>query len=219
MDRIDQGNGGPPAAPKATATIAAAACWWIALFLLLVALTVDSLASAPDLLRLIVVGLAAVALAVGFFLVYARRPAPGTLVGLRRFNVVMMWLVAAGVAAYAVVPGGRQAPRPVASPALVTVNPGVDEAQLASASKRTFTVRGMVCQSCVETVTQALLGVPGVLAADVELSSGTAVVSSSGDTVPPDTALVSAVVKAGYKAWRNSGGDGDGGERGKDGDD
>ena len=62
----------------------------------------------------------------------------------------------------------------------------------------------MVCQSCVETVTEALLAVPGVLVVDVELEGGRAVVSSA-----PDTALVNAVVAAGYKAWPRTSGEGD----------
>jgi copper chaperone CopZ len=219
MDALDNDKSGSSAAPKATSTIAAAICWWIALFLLLVALTVESLSSAPGRLRLIVVGLAAGALGVGFFLAYARRPATRSFVGLRRFNAVMLWLVALGIAAYALVPRGGATTGAVAPSDPVTVKPGVDEAQLAAASKRTFVVRGMVCQSCVETVTEALLGVPGVLAADVELEGGWAVVSSAPDAIPPDTALVNAVVAAGYKAWPRAHDESDGTEQTKVSDD
>jgi len=209
VDAPDLNKSGFSAAPKATSTVAAAACWWIALFLLLVAFTVESLSSAPGRLRLFVAVLAAAVLGIGFFFAYARRPATRSFVGLRRFNAVMMWLVAAGVAAYALVPRGNSANKAVTPPEVVAVKPGVNEAQLAIASKRTLTVRGMVCQSCVATVTEALLAVPGVLAADVELESGRAVVSSAPDAPPPDTALVTAVVAAGYKAWPRASGEGD----------
>ena len=181
--------------------VAAAVCWWVALFLLLAALTVESLSSAPGVMRAIVVVLASGVLGAGFFLAYARRPRAGSLVGLRRFNSVMLWLVVLGLGAYALVPRGGSVPQAVKPAEVVSVKVGVDEAQLAAAAKRTLTVEGMVCQSCVKTVTEALLGVPGVLAADVDLEGGRAVVSSTRDGTPPDSALVSALLAVGYKVW------------------
>jgi copper chaperone CopZ len=204
---------------KATRTIAVAVCWWIALFVLLLALTVESHFSAPRQMRPIVAGLAAVTVGIGFFLAFGRRPPTGSLVGLRRFNTVMLWLVVAAVAAYALVPRAGPGAREVGAPKPLSVKPGVDEERLGTASRRTFTVEGMVCQSCVQTVTEALLGVPGVLAAEVELESGRAVVSSAGDASPPDTSLVNAIVTAGYKARRTAGGDGAGTDRAEEKDD
>jgi copper chaperone CopZ len=122
----------------------------------------------------------------------------------------MIWVVAAGVAAFALVPRDDPARRAVSGKAVSSVAPGVDEEQLARANKKTFLVRGMVCQSCVETVTEALLGVPGVLAADVSLEGGRAVVSTDPNAVPADTALVNTVLRAGYKLWPTP--DGDSGE-------
>jgi copper chaperone CopZ len=205
MDRQKSGFVGP---------VAAAACWWIALFLVLAALTVENLASSPALLRVVAVAAAALALGIGFFLVYAGKRKSGGYVGLRRFNSVMIWVTAASVAAYALIPreeaaGEAAAPAAAAPagapPAIVSVSPGVGEERLAAAATRTLAVKGMVCQSCVETVTEALLGVPGVLAAHVDLESGSAVVSSDTETAPPDSALVDAVVGAGYRAWRTDG--------------
>jgi copper chaperone CopZ len=203
----ESGPAGTPPEPKPTRMLAAASCWWIALFVLLVAVTLESLSTAPGTLRLVVVLLAAGVLAVGFVLFYGRRPAPGVFVGLRRFNAVMLWMVAVGVAAYALAP--REGPKsPAMTPKeMMSFKPGVDEAQLAGASKRTLGIGGMVCQSCVETVTAALLGVPGVLSADVELESGRAVVSSAADAAPADTTLITAVEAAGYKAWPLAGGE------------
>jgi len=182
-------------------------CWWTALFLVLAALTIESLSSSPARLRLLVVVLAGGLVLAGFFFIFAKKPASGTYVGLRRFNAVMIWVVAAGVAGFALAPREDPSRRAVSEKAVSSVAPGVDEARLARANKKTFLVEGMVCQSCVETVTEALLGVPGVLSAVVQLEGGRAVVSSDPDAAPPDTALVTAVVKAGYKLWPASGGD------------
>jgi copper chaperone CopZ len=191
--------------------IAAAACWWVTLFLILAALTIEGMATSPARLRMVVVAAAAVVLACGFFLVYARKQAPGSYVGLRRFNAVMIWIVSVGLAMFALIPRGGTVeeavspaaalPEVVSPTAGISVAPGVSEAQLAAANKKRLTVKGMVCQSCVETVTEALLDVPGVLAADVDLEDGSARVSSDPCKSPSDSMLVSAIIQAGYKAW------------------
>lgn len=58
-------------------------------------------------------------------------------------------------------------------------------------------VTGMTCGMCVQHVTLALQGVPGVRAAKVDLGSSSATVEHEGAT---RTALLQAVSEAGYEA-------------------
>jgi copper chaperone CopZ len=183
------------------APLVAAACWWIPLFLILLALTIEGSAASPARLRLIVIAVAAVMLSFGFFLGYVRRPkSDSRLRGLWRFNVAMTWIVAAGAIAFGVTSFENGATRPEVA-ATATAVGNVDPAKLAGATKKTYIVKGMTCQGCVQTVTEALTGVPGVFAAEVDLVGGSAVVSMDPARIPPDSAVVGAVVEAGYKAW------------------
>lgn len=60
-------------------------------------------------------------------------------------------------------------------------------------------VEGMTCASCVGRVERALTGLPGVVTAEVNLASGTAAVRRLAGSLE-ESALVSAVEKAGYRA-------------------
>jgi copper chaperone len=60
-----------------------------------------------------------------------------------------------------------------------------------------LTITGMTCDHCVNAVTGALQGVPGVTEARVSLDEKLAVVT--GDAVDP-AALVAAVEEEGYEA-------------------
>jgi copper chaperone CopZ len=191
MDERSRERGGIPL------LVAAAVCWWIPLFMILAALTIEGLASSPARLRTWVSAAAALILGVGFLLVYARRPAPGSFVGLRRFNIAMLWVVTAGVAAFAFVPGGNDGRE---ASGVAPASPGASKAPLAPTATTKLEVEGMVSRSGAEAVREALLGVPGVLAVDVDVESGSAVVSSAPGSTP-DSALVEAVVEAGYGAW------------------
>jgi len=61
----------------------------------------------------------------------------------------------------------------------------------------TLDIKGMTCASCVSRVEKALLRLPGVSAAVVNLATETAMVTSMGVS---ENALVAAVAKAGYEA-------------------
>ncbi|MFD2367873.1 heavy metal translocating P-type ATPase [Pseudoduganella sp. GCM10020061] len=92
--------------------------------------------------------------------------------------------------------------------ASVTAAPGVDAQQLAGAVERagyavpsgsvTLDVEGMTCASCVARVEKALLKVPGVTGATVNLATEKAGVRTAGDVAPE--ALAAAVRAAGYEA-------------------
>src|SRR5882762_3004088 len=61
----------------------------------------------------------------------------------------------------------------------------------------TLDIKGMTCASCVSRVEKALLRLPGVSAAVVNLATETAMVTNMGVS---ENALVAAVAKAGYEA-------------------
>jgi P-type Cu+ transporter len=91
--------------------------------------------------------------------------------------------------------------------ASVTVDAGVAQDAIVDAVNRagyevpmsstTLDVKGMTCASCVSRVEKALLRLPGVSAAVVNLATETATVTSMGVN---NDALVAAVIKAGYEA-------------------
>ncbi|MEU8655611.1 heavy-metal-associated domain-containing protein [Actinoplanes philippinensis] len=61
----------------------------------------------------------------------------------------------------------------------------------------TFTVKGMTCSHCVQSVTQELSALPGVTAVEVDLASGGVTVAS--DRALDDEAVRAAVDEAGYE--------------------
>jgi len=63
--------------------------------------------------------------------------------------------------------------------------------------KSVFRVYGMTCASCVVRVEKALAEMPGVVSANVNLASGTALVEYEGDVSPAE--LKRAVADAGYE--------------------
>lgn len=66
----------------------------------------------------------------------------------------------------------------------------------ARGADRRFRVDGMDCAACAQTVEKSIAALSGVQRASV--SFGTATLTVDGDT--PDAAVVSAVVRAGYRA-------------------
>jgi len=72
---------------------------------------------------------------------------------------------------------------------------------------REFAVEGMDCQGCADTVTEALVKIPGVQSAKVSLDAKRAVVVADPSRVPAET-IEAAVDKAGYKAKLLSAGSG-----------
>ena len=64
-------------------------------------------------------------------------------------------------------------------------------------STTSVTVMGMSCGGCASSVREEIVDIPGVSAVDVDLSSGTVIISSD---VPVETvAIKSAVEEAGYQ--------------------
>ena len=63
--------------------------------------------------------------------------------------------------------------------------------------KTTFTITGMTCDNCVKHVRNALLGMPGVTGADIDLATGTGIVEHADLSVAD---LIDAIVEEGYEA-------------------
>lgn len=61
----------------------------------------------------------------------------------------------------------------------------------------TYTVQGMTCGHCVQSVTEEVSEVPGVKGVEVDLASGQVTVSS--DEPVDDAAVRAAVTGAGYQ--------------------
>lgn len=60
-------------------------------------------------------------------------------------------------------------------------------------------IEGMTCGHCVQHVKTALLGVPGVQGAEVDLKGGSAQVTGQADP----SALIAAVEEEGFQASRD----------------
>ncbi|ETS91771.1 MULTISPECIES: heavy-metal-associated domain-containing protein [Veillonella] len=63
---------------------------------------------------------------------------------------------------------------------------------------KVFTVPGMMCSNCKETVEGASLGLPGVLSAEVDLPEKTATVSFDPAKVSVET-ITTAIEKTGFE--------------------
>ncbi len=66
------------------------------------------------------------------------------------------------------------------------------------AIEQIFTVEGMTCDHCAQTVTRAVTEVPGVEDVRVDLPTGTVTVSGSADVAPDEVRAV--IEKAGFSA-------------------
>ncbi|MFI2411948.1 heavy-metal-associated domain-containing protein [Streptomyces sp. NPDC018947] len=64
-------------------------------------------------------------------------------------------------------------------------------------TESTYTVEGMACGHCAESVTEELEGIAGVIAVTVDVDSGTVVVTS--DRVVETADVRAAVEEAGYE--------------------
>ena len=65
---------------------------------------------------------------------------------------------------------------------------------------QTYTVTGMTCSHCVNSVSAEVGTIPGVTDVQVDLTSGTVTVTS--DQPVDDTAVAAAVDEAGYELAR-----------------
>lgn len=62
---------------------------------------------------------------------------------------------------------------------------------------RVYNVKGMSCNHCKKTVTEAISRIPGVTGVEVDLGTGKVTVTFSGE--PDDQKVLEAVEEAGYE--------------------
>jgi copper ion binding protein len=77
------------------------------------------------------------------------------------------------------------------------LEPHTHRGYLSSMDTQTYTVIGMTCQHCVASVTEEVSEIPGVSGVDVDLASGTVVVTAARPVSDED--VRSAVEEAGYQ--------------------
>ena len=72
--------------------------------------------------------------------------------------------------------------------------------EIVVASTKTYTVTGMTCSHCVNSVSSEVRQIPGVSAVQVDLASGSVTVTSEQPV--DDAAVAAAVDEAGYAVVR-----------------
>ena len=70
---------------------------------------------------------------------------------------------------------------------------------MTDAMKKQFTVSGMSCGGCVQSVTKAIARLPGVRNVDVSLDKKAATVEYDDATIEP-AAIIAAIEAAGFEA-------------------
>ena len=177
----------------------ASACCWLPLALVIFGISAGGLAAFFDRFRLLFLMIAVVLLSVGFYLNYFRKERceadmecarPNGV--LKRLNRVVLWLAVVGTVAFGLFPNysGR-------------LFGGGSTAVAADSNKESqvvLRVDGMTCAGCASTVKVSLVGIPGVIAAAVDVAQGRAVVTVDPKYPPAIEVLIAAVNKTGFQA-------------------
>lgn len=189
-------NLGAWAATGATiSAVLSSACCWLPLLLLAFGASATGLSATFEAYRMPSLLAAGSMLAMGFYLVYFRKPVcePGGACSvpssrLARLNKGMLWIATVLVGAFAFFPnyvgaivGGRVA----------------DSAEGATVH---LEIEGMTCEACALHIEKELRSVPGVRAARISYDERRATITADPTTPPTEADLVQAVKRAGYKA-------------------
>lgn len=180
------------------AAILASACCWLPLTLIGLGGSAVGVAGFFEAYRGWFLGAAGLMLALGFYLVYFRRPrcAPGEACEaprprLQRANRILLWSATVLVLAFSTFPDyfgvlsdGRDSYALSAAPGGVT---------------RTYAIEGMTCEGCSGLVRDALTKLPGVTAVDVLYSEKQARVHFARNANVNDGAVLRAVASLGYQ--------------------
>ena len=191
------GRGGLVAAlGSVLAAVVASACCWLPLVLLSFGASAAGLSATFDTMRPWFLGVTAVLLGAGFYLIYFRKEkcAPGEACvvpnrKLQRFNRASLWIATIAVATFAFFPNYVGA---------LARSSSIDATGQAEGSMLLVDVEGMTCEACSVHVRSALNDVPGVLDSTVDYEAGLAVLSIDPLDPPTTAALESAGAKVGY---------------------
>lgn len=179
----------------------ASACCWLPLLLIVFGASAAGVAAGFERWRPVFLGVAPLLLGGAFYLVYFRkeRCAPGGACAIpnsrsRHLNRIMLWFATVLVVAFAAFPKY--------SAYLIRRSGKAAAAPLRGHADRVQTLRigGMTCEACAARVESALRAVPGVRAAAVSYSNGTAAITIEPGATLPTASLVDAVEGAGYEA-------------------
>jgi copper chaperone CopZ len=186
--------------------VLASACCWLPLLLIGFGVSAGGVSAAFARVRPLFLGLCAVFLAAGFYLVYFRKAAcapDGTCAvpdpKFQRFNRAMLWFATVAVAVFVFFPSyagfllGERNPSEILAPANMTT--------------RLLRIEGMTCEACASHLAAGLRTVPGVHGVSVDYSAGLATVVVDAASPPTDDVLLQAVEKVGYKAHFSTAGD------------
>lgn len=179
--------------------LAASACCWLPLGLIFLGVSAGGVSAWFERYRWVFLGITALLLGVGFYLVYFREPRceQGSACAasggrLRRFNRVMLWVATVFVIASASFPKYVGLLIPRRAPAAVAP---ADQTRTASVR-----IDGMTCEACAVLLQNKLAEIPGVVDAKVSYREGTARLDISADNPPSVDEIEAAVSGAGYRA-------------------
>lgn len=182
--------------------VAASACCWLPLILLAFGASAAGVSSWFERSRPLLLGVAGLLLAGGFYLAYFRREAcaPGSSCAvpngkLKRLNRAMLWVATVLVVAFAFFPS-------YAGLLLAENSSAASKESVAGLPTVTLSIKGMSCEACAVHIKDSLAQVPGVRAASVSYAEKQAQVSIDPASPPSQQALTEAVEKAGYKVTK-----------------
>lgn len=189
------------------AAVAASACCLGPVILALIGVSGVGLAATIEPYRPIFLGVTAVLLAVGFYLVYRRPRAAATAAtaasvdpdncecdapGAKRSGKLMLWVATTLAALFAVYPY-------IAGATATTEATGSAEAT-AESREVTLRVEGMTCAGCATNITNKLAATPGVVRAKVSYDDKTAIVLYDPALITADGLARAVTELEGYRA-------------------
>lgn len=184
------------AAGAVVAAVLSSACCWLPLAFLGLGASVAGVAAFFEAWRGWLLGGTGALLGVAFWFHVrgARRCEPGSACKVpdrrvRRINAVLLWSSAALVAAFAAF-----------SAAIGALAGGGLAVDTAAGDARAFAIEGMTCEGCSGHVREALLGPPGVVAAEVSYTAGRATLVYGPGASADEAAVAAAVAELGYEA-------------------
>ncbi len=185
------------------AAIAASSCCVLPAILAVLGVSGLGVAAALEAYRPLFLGVTALLLGIGFYLVYRKPktatidasegdacgcPAPRT----RRAGKPMLWLATLAVLFFASYPH-------IAGAFAQTEKSG-DTALTAASKQVSLNVEGMTCESCVTHIVTALTDTPGVVKASIAFSDGLASVTYDPTQVEPEALAQVVSALDGYTA-------------------
>ncbi|TDJ68340.1 MAG: hypothetical protein E2O39_13360 [Planctomycetota bacterium] len=181
------------------AALVASACCWIPFLLVSSGAATTGLSARFERVRPYSLGVTALFLGLGFYLVYFKKEqcAPGAACAvpnekLQRINRGMLWIATVAALVLALFPNYVG----------ILANPAVAGASGDSETSApvALNIEGMACEACSIHVNRALEGVAGVLESSVDFEGARAQLRVDSHSRPSIQDLVAAVEEAGYEA-------------------